>query len=114
MKRAKSSQKRNQSKSPPPNTSSKHKVPFMEHVRELRRRLFYTVASVMVFGGAAYAVQQQIVAALLRPAHGQEVFFTSPVGGRGFLFPCFLDPGVAARISGAGFYVLRPLGPRGR
>lgn len=61
-------------------------APFAEHVQELRRRLYYIAASVLLWGCAAYGVQQYIVAALLRPAKGQHFIYTTPGGGIDFLF----------------------------
>ncbi len=60
--------------------------PFIEHLYELRRRIYYVLASVLVWAGAAYAIQQHVVTTLLRPAHGQHFIYTSPGGGVDFLF----------------------------
>jgi len=58
--------RRKQKKNPDKNQSySKNKadirLPFIEHIRELRRRLFYIALSVLGVAFAAYAVQQRIV-----------------------------------------------------
>jgi sec-independent protein translocase protein TatC len=60
--------------------------PFIEHLQELRRRIYYVAASVFIWGAATYAIQQHVVNALLRPAHGQHFIYTSPGGGIDFLF----------------------------
>ncbi len=60
--------------------------PFIEHVQELRRRLYYIAAAVLVCGSATYAVQQHVVNALLKPSKGQHFIYTSPGGGIDFLF----------------------------
>lgn len=60
--------------------------PFIEHLHELRKRLYYVAASVFLCGSAIYAVQQHVVNILLRPAHGQNFIYTSPGGGIDFLF----------------------------
>jgi sec-independent protein translocase protein TatC len=70
------------------------KLPFIEHVHELRRRLFVTAACVAAGSAAAYVIQQQIVAVLLRPSHGQNFIYTSPLGGINFLFSVCLDVGL--------------------
>jgi sec-independent protein translocase protein TatC len=61
-------------------------LPFIEHLHELRRRIYYVAASVFVWGAATYAIQQHVVNALLRPANGQHFIYTSPGGGIDFLF----------------------------
>jgi sec-independent protein translocase protein TatC len=60
--------------------------PFIEHLHELRRRIYYIAASVLVWGAATYAIQQHVVNALIRPAHGQHFIYTSVGGGIDFLF----------------------------
>ena len=60
--------------------------PFIDHAQELRRRCYYIAASIVLWGGAIYAVQQHVVNALLRPAKGQHFIYTSPGGGIDFLF----------------------------
>lgn len=69
------------------------KLPIIEHVRELKRRLFYVAACVAAGGVAAYAVQQHIISVLLRPSHGQNFIYTSPLGGINFLFGVCIDIG---------------------
>lgn len=73
-------------------------IPFIEHVRELRRRLMYIALSVGVFGVAAYGVEHHIVDLLLRPAHAQQFIYTSPGGGFDFLFRLCLYVGIIASI----------------
>jgi sec-independent protein translocase protein TatC len=69
-------------------------LPLIEHLRELRRRFFYVAIFVIVGSGVAYALQQHIIAVLLRPSHGQNFIYTSPLGGINFLFGVCLDVGL--------------------
>jgi sec-independent protein translocase protein TatC len=71
---------------------------FSEHLAELRRRLFYISAAVIAGSMAAYLVQQQIVNALVAPAHNQKFIYTSPIGGIDFLFRVCLYTGLALSI----------------
>lgn len=75
-------------------SSTPKALPLIEHVRELRRRLFYVAGCVVVGSLAAYAVQSRIVSVLLRPSHGQHFIYTSPLGGINFLFSVCLDVGL--------------------
>lgn len=68
--------------------------PFIEHAYELRRRLYYIVAVVGLTGTLIYTVQQHVVNALLKPAHGQHFIYTSPGGGIDFLFKVCLYGGL--------------------
>ncbi len=74
------------------------KVPFVEHISELRKRLFRIAASVAVFSTGAYFVQQHIVKALLDPAKGQHFAQTTPGGGIDFLFRVCIYTGVAFSV----------------
>jgi sec-independent protein translocase protein TatC len=87
------------------------KLPFSEHVAELRRRLFYIAVSVVAFGTAGYFVQQQLVHFLLRPAHGQQFIYTTPGGGLNFLFQVCLYFGLALSIPVIIHQVLRYIEP---
>src|SRR4051794_21103630 len=69
-------------------------LPFADHVQELRRRLYYIAASIIVWGCAAYGVQQHIVNLLLRPAEGQHFIYTTPGGGLDFLFRICVYSGI--------------------
>ena len=70
------------------------KLPIIEHVYELRRRLFYIAICIAVGSAVAYGVQQRIVGILLRPSHGQNFIYTSPLGGINFLFGVCFDIGL--------------------
>lgn len=102
---------KNQLHSDPPKA-----LPFIEHLLELRKRLFYVAFSVVVFGGLAYAAQKPIIAALLQPAGDQQFIFTSPGGGFDFLFKICLYGGIVGSIPVIVYQLLRylqPLMPKG-
>ena len=84
---------------------------FVEHFQELRQRLFYVALSVVVFSAAAYALERQVVSALLRPAHGQHFIYTSPIGGMNFLVKLCIYVGVAISIPVIVYQFLRYLEP---
>ena len=88
-----------------------HKVPFIEHVLELRRRLFIVAASIIGWSVAAYFVQMAIVSFLLRPAEGQSFIYTSPGGGLDFLVRVCLYTGIAFSIPVAVYQLLQYLRP---
>ena len=87
------------------------KVPFIEHLYEPRKRLFYIVASIGVFGTIAYIFEHQIINALLKPARDQEFIYTSPGGGLDFLFRVCLYVGIACSIPVIVFQLLRYIEP---
>lgn len=70
------------------------KLPLIDHIHELRRRLFYVAACVAGGAAVAYGFEHQLIALLLRPSHGQQFIYTSPIGGMNFLFSVCLDIGL--------------------
>jgi sec-independent protein translocase protein TatC len=85
--------------------------PFIEHVHELRRRIFYIALSIGVWGSVAYAVEHQIVHFLLRPAKDQQFIYTSPGGGIDFLFRLCLYVGIIMSIPVIVYQLLRYVQP---
>jgi|GEM_PF-507943 len=78
--------KRTRTEAKPLHNIEDQKLPFLEHFKELKRRLTIVAVSIGVFGIGAYFIQHQIVNILLKPAAGQHLIYTSPGGGMNFLF----------------------------
>lgn len=110
MKRARSKLKKS-AQNRLPEATKPAKIPFIEHLYELRKRLFYVALSVGIFSVAAYGVQQKIVALLLRPAKGQQFIYTTPGGGLDFLFRVCVYTGIAFSIPVIVHQILRYLEP---
>ncbi len=87
--------KRLKRKTPP---KQPEKIPLSAHIQELRKRLFYVLFVVGIFGAAALAATDTLTRWLLAPAHGQQFIFTTPGGGFDFQFKLCLYAGVAAGI----------------
>jgi len=87
------------------------KLPFIEHIYELRKRLFYIALSIGIWSAAAYFVQQHIVNFLLKPAHSQQFIYTSVGGGIDFLFRVCLYTGIVFSIPVIVFQTLKYLEP---
>jgi sec-independent protein translocase protein TatC len=86
-------------------------LPFIEHIYELRKRLFYVALSVISVALVCYAVQQRLVAILLEPAKGQKFIYTSPGGGLDFLFRVCMYTGIAVSIPVIIFQLLKYMQP---
>lgn len=93
---------------PAANTERK---PFIEHLRELRTRLFFVSLAIIAGSGAAYPLRQNIIDFLVAPAGDQQFIFTSPTGGFDFVFKVCLAAGVVAAIPVIIFNLLRYLQP---
>lgn len=107
----KNKQQKTTNKKKPLAKTSSDKLPFIEHVYELRRRLFYVIVSVLVVAALAYSIQQRIVNFLLAPSHGQHFIYTSPGGGINFLFSICLYTGLAFSVPVIIYQLLRYLEP---
>ncbi|HSW65991.1 MAG TPA: twin-arginine translocase subunit TatC [Bacillota bacterium] len=91
--------------------SENKRLPFAQHLFELRRRLFYVVLSIGLWATGAYFVQQHIVTALLKPAHNQQFIYTSVGGGIDFLFRVCLYAGIVCSIPVIVYQILKYLEP---
>lgn len=87
------------------------RMPFMEHLMELRKRIFYVALSVIAWSVGAYFVQHQIVQALLKPAENQKFIYTSVGGGIDFLFRVCIYTGIVFSIPVVVFQLLKYLQP---
>lgn len=94
-----------------PRHNADQKLPFIEHLYELRRRLFYVALSVIVFSALGYFVQQQLVGWLLRPSKGQQFIYTTPAGGLNFLFQVCIYFGLTLSIPVMIYQILRYMEP---
>jgi sec-independent protein translocase protein TatC len=87
------------------------RLPFIEHLLELRRRLFYVVVSVVVWSGAAYAIEHTLVNLLLEPAQGEKFIYTSVGGGLDFLMRVCIYAGIVLSIPVILYQILRYIEP---
>lgn len=87
------------------------KQPFIEHLHELRRRLFIVAVSVGIWSSLAYGVEHHIVNWLIAPAHGEKFIYTSVGGGIDFLFRVCLYAGVLFSIPVMFYQILRYMQP---
>lgn len=87
------------------------RLPFIEHLLELRRRLFYVALSIIIWSSAAYAVEHTIVRLLLAPANGQKFVYTTVGGGIDFLFRVCLYTGIVLSVPVIIYQILRYVEP---
>jgi sec-independent protein translocase protein TatC len=67
--------------------------------------------SVGIWGTGAYFIEHQIIDALIKPAHGQQFIYTSPVDGINFLFKVCIYAGLIASIPVIVYNFLRYVEP---
>lgn len=106
---------RNQPRKRPANHSSNANqaaLPtFLEHIAELRRRIFWIVGCVLLASTLAFPFQQQIIHAITLPLGGQQLFYLTPMGGIGFVIKVCMYTGVAVTVPLLIYHLYRYLEP---
>lgn len=93
------------------NQPTKDKPTVLEHLQELRVRLF-AVAVVLLAGAMlGYAIHDRLVGILLAPLDGQKLIYLTPGGGFDFIFKVSLYVGLAFAIPVAVYQVYKYLAP---
>lgn len=84
--------------------------PFIEHIHELRGRLLWS-SMFIIFGTVAGYLMRDIILDWLQSPLGQELFFSSPMGGLSFILKISLTFGVLVAIPALMYNILRFLQP---
>lgn len=58
---------------------------FMDHIQELKSRLFYVAVGFVVSAGVAYPFFQDIINLLVKPLGNHKLYYMSPAGGLSFI-----------------------------
>ena len=93
-----------------PRSPSAIRVPVLTHIAELRTRLLWSAASILVFSTAAYFVRDTLLALLLQPLH-RPLYYTTPSGGLEFLFNVCLAVGVLGSLPVIAYQTTRFVAP---
>jgi sec-independent protein translocase protein TatC len=59
---------------------------FTEHIRELRKRLFWSVLVGIVVGTLVYVYHDFFIKLVMQPLNGQKLIYLTPTGGFSFIF----------------------------
>jgi len=87
------------------------KVPFIAHVQELRKRLFYIALAIGAGTGLAYAIQKPLTRWLLAPSGNQQFIYTTPGGGFDFQVRLCLYAGIALAIPVILYHIFQYIHP---
>ena len=85
---------------------------FLEHIYELRSRLFWVVATIILASAVGFQFKDQLIAVVMDPLHGQKLVYLTPGGGFGFIFTVAIYFGVLIAIPVIVYHIygfLRPL-----
>ena len=90
---------------------TKDRIPLVEHLKELKRRIIYVAVAVIALSAVVYGFERQLIDVLLRPSHGQHFVYTSPMGGINFVFNVCIYFGVALSVPVIIYNLLKFLQP---
>lgn len=71
---------------------------FMGHVRELRRRLFWTALWFVILTGIAFPFYHDLIHILMIPLGDEKLYFLSPIGGLSFAMKICMYVGLVATL----------------
>jgi len=58
----------------------------IDHLHELRTRLFWIILTLLLATSGSYLIKDQIMAVLMQPLGGQQLVYLTPIGGFNFIF----------------------------
>lgn len=96
-----------------PRTNPPHHQPmtFIDHIHELRRRLFWVVAWFVVVSGVVFPFFHSIIKLLMRPLGHEKLYYLTPVGGLSFVFKVCMYVGFIATLPVLIYHIYRFLAP---
>ena len=83
----------------------------MDHLRELRGRLFWVATSFLVISATAYPFFNQIVSVLVRPLDGQKLYYLTVAGGISFIIKICLYVGIIGMLPLLVYHIYQFLRP---
>ena len=83
----------------------------IDHLHELRTRLFWIVLTLILASSASYAIKDQIMAVIMQPLGGQQLVYLTPIGGFNFIFKVSLYFGIAVILPVIIYHLYRFLEP---
>lgn len=91
--------------------SSAPQPTFLDHLHELRSRLFWTVGFIIVASGAAFSLKEHIIFMLMAPLGNQALYYLTPAGGFSFILKICTYTGVLFAVPFILYNVYRFLEP---
>lgn len=83
----------------------------MDHLHELRTRLFWVVLTLILAASASYFIKDQIMAVIMQPLGGQRLVYLTPIGGFNFIFKVSLYFGLVVILPVIIYHLYRFLEP---
>jgi len=84
---------------------------FLDHIHELRRRLFWVVGAILVTSAGAYPFLDTILSVLTAPLGGQQLYYLTPIGGFSFSIKICFYVGIIVAVPIIMYHLYRYIEP---
>ncbi|QHN43203.1 twin-arginine translocase subunit TatC [Candidatus Mycosynbacter amalyticus] len=111
QRRRKKTPKQNQTTLKSQSSSAEDQQTFLEHLYELRSRLFWITASLIVTSAIGFQYKDTLVSFVMAPLHGEKLVYLTPGGGFSFIFTVCLYFGAFVTIPVVVYHIYRFLQP---
>lgn len=91
-------------------TDAEVRAPLIEHVRELRTRLMWALAFVILGAGLGYLVHERLLNIVQQPLH-QTLYYTTPTGALGFILKICVTFGILVGLPVIMYQIFAFFGP---
>ncbi len=93
-------------------SNSQHsELTFLEHLYELRNRLFWVVSALVLASALAFQFKDTLVDIVMAPLHGEQLVYLTPGGGFGFIFTLSIYFGALLAIPVFVYHIYKFLQP---
>lgn len=104
-------QKQPKNQTTPRNAAEPTQLTFLEHVYEVRRRVFWIVATLIVASAIGFQFKDLLVDVIMAPLNGEKLVYLTPGGGFSFIFTLCIYFGVLISIPVILYHAYRFLQP---
>lgn len=91
--------------------SSRSELTFLEHLHELRSRVFWVVLSLIVASAVGFQFKDPLIDIVMAPLNGERLVYLTPGGGFSFIFTLSIYFGALLTIPVAIYHIYRFLQP---
>ncbi len=91
--------------------SQRTELTFLEHLYELRNRLFWVVSALVLASALAFQFKDTLVDIVMAPLHGEQLVYLTPGGGFGFIFTLSIYFGALLAIPVFVYHIYKFLQP---
>ncbi len=88
-----------------------NELTFLEHIYELRSRLFWVVLTLIIASAVGYQIKDLLISVIMAPLKGEQLVYLTPGGGFSFIFTLCIYFGALLTIPVAVYHLYRFLQP---